>query len=86
MENSHGSRTTFSDEDLGQLVVVVGHHAGLGSPLGGGVDEKAVNVFDRSESLLPKLEFDRIVQLDETKVEVSSEGFDIGKVDGKGLV
>jgi hypothetical protein len=86
VEDSHGAGTTFGDENLGQLVVVVGHHASLSSPLGSGVDEKAVNVFDGTESLLPKFEFDRVVQLNESKVEVSSQGVDIGKVDGKGLI
>lgn len=86
MEDGHGSRTTFGSEDLGELVVVVGHHASFGRPLGAGVDEKTVNILDGSESLLPQLELDGIIQLNESQVEVSREGVDVGKVDGKGLV
>jgi hypothetical protein len=57
-EDSHGSGTTFSNEDLGELVVVVGHHAGLGGSLGTGVNEETVDIFDGSESLLPQFKLD----------------------------
>lgn len=45
-----------------------------------------MNIFDRTESFLPKLELDAGVELSESSIEVSLEGIRVGEVDGVSLV
>lgn len=73
-----------NEEDLGKLLVVVGHHEGLGSLLGHG--EEVVNVLDGTEGLLPELQVRGGIELHETGVQVALQGIRVAQVDGVGLV
>ncbi|WOO78589.1 uncharacterized protein LOC62_02G002135 [Vanrija pseudolonga] len=78
-----GLLATLGTENLSELLVVVGHHGGLGTLLAG---NEAVDVLDRAESLLPELELDGSLELKEASVEVTREGLGVGEVDGVLLV
>ena len=71
-------------ENLGELLVVVGHHGGAGSLLGH--SEEVVDILDGAEGLLPKLKLDGGVQLRKASIEMMLQSFWIGEIDGVDLV
>ncbi|GFZ49577.1 hypothetical protein JCM24511_07697 [Saitozyma sp. JCM 24511] len=78
-----GLLATLSLEDLGELLVVVGHHGGLCRLLAG---DETVHILNGSEGFLPEFELDSGLELEEASVEVTREGLGVGEVDGMLLV
>ena len=73
-----------NQENASELLEVVGHHDVLGRTLGQA--EKSVNVLDTLEGLLPELELDSNVELQETGVKVALESLRLAKVNGVDLL
>ena len=68
------------EEDLGQFLVVVGHHDILCRSLG--QSHEHVNILDTSESLLPQLQLVCDVQLSKPGLEMSLQGLGLIEIDG----
>jgi len=72
-------RVTAHQEYLGKLLIVIGHHRGTRSLLGH--DQEIVDIFHRTEGLLPEFELNGGVELCEASIEVMLEGIRILEVD-----
>lgn len=83
VEDSSLAGSALGLEDLGELLVVVGHHSGFRHALASdhGTTNETVNILNGSEGLLPELELDGSLKLKETSVEVTGEGVWVGEVD-----
>ena len=67
------------EEDFSKFFVVVRHHCWAGSLLGH--VEEVVDVLDRPEGFLPKLQLDGGVELGKSGVEMVLQGVWVGEVD-----
>jgi hypothetical protein len=73
-------------EDLGQLLVVRDHHRRLLCLLARRVGKQALDVLNRAEGLLPKLELDRERELGEARLNVPGKDVGVREVDRVALV